>query len=93
VTSAEQWVARFAERLSVEVPDAEAVDVLLEMTGIAAHSSERTAGPISTWLVGRAGVPPREALEHARALAAEMASEEAEAAAAADPGSEAGPQV
>jgi hypothetical protein len=45
------------------------------MTGVAAHASERTAAPISSWLVGLAGIPPGEALAHARALAAELDSE------------------
>lgn len=78
--TAEDWVARFAARLGLEAPDAATVGVLLGMTGVAAHASERTAAPISAWLVGRAGLTPAEALAHAEALAAELASEGGDAA-------------
>jgi len=74
-TTAVDWIQRFAERVGAPVPDAAEVGELLAMAGTAAHASERTAAPISAWLVGRAGMAPTEALEHARALAAELASE------------------
>ncbi|MGO8875751.1 MAG: DUF6457 domain-containing protein [Acidimicrobiales bacterium] len=70
--TAEHWIEQFAGRLGVEPPDAETVGVLLAMTGVAAHASERTAAPISAWIVGRAGLAPTEALAHAEALAAEL---------------------
>jgi hypothetical protein len=62
------WIARFAERLGVEVPDPTVVDELLALAGDAAHSSERLAAPIACYLVGRAGVDPTSA----RRLAAEI---------------------
>lgn len=70
--TAEDWIEQFARRLGVEPPDAETVGVLLAMTGVVAHASERTAAPISAWIVGRAGLTPAEALGHAEALAAEL---------------------
>ena len=83
MATADEWVRRYAERLGIDPPDPTAVEVLLAMTGVAAHASERTAAPISAWLAGLAGVSPAEAAEHARALAADLASE---AAAGSEPG-------
>ena len=64
--SAPEWLAAFASRLGVEPPAADLVDTLLELAGVAAHSSERTAAPIACWLVGVAGLSPAEALDLAR---------------------------
>jgi hypothetical protein len=52
----EQWIAAFAKHLGVEPPDATTVEELLELAGVAAHASARTAAPIACWLVGRAGI-------------------------------------
>jgi hypothetical protein len=77
VPSAQEWIERYAGRLGMQPPEAADVEVLLAMTGIAAHASERTAAPISAWLAARAGVSALEAREHASALAAEFAAEAA----------------
>lgn len=58
---AARWVARFAAELGVDPPSPAEVEALLALAGTAAHASERTAAPLSTWLVGRAGLPPDEA--------------------------------
>jgi hypothetical protein len=63
------WIARFAERLGVEPPDAALVEELLALAGDAAHASERIAAPIACYLVGRAGADATAA----RGLAAEIA--------------------
>ncbi len=60
------WVAAFAQRLGVDAPDQAAIDTLLELAGVAAHASQRTAAPIACYLVGRAGLPPERALDQAR---------------------------
>jgi hypothetical protein len=60
------WVAAFAERLGVEAPDQATIDTLLDLAGVAAHASQRTAAPIACYLVGRAGLDPQPALEEAR---------------------------
>ncbi|MGH8981232.1 MAG: DUF6457 domain-containing protein [Acidimicrobiales bacterium] len=65
------WLARLAGELGVPVPSQDEMDALLGLAGIAAHASERTAAPLSTWLVGRAGIPARDA----NALAARVAEE------------------
>jgi hypothetical protein len=56
--SATDWIAAFASRLGVEAPSQEQVAVLLELAGVAAHASERTAAPIACWLVGQTGLSP-----------------------------------
>jgi hypothetical protein len=61
-----EWLARFAELLGVEVPDQATVETLLELAGVAAHASQRTAAPIACYLVGRAGADAAAALEQAR---------------------------
>lgn len=60
------WIAAYAAGLGVEPPAPEVVDVLLQLAGVAAHASERTAAPIACWLVGQAGVDPTRALDLAR---------------------------
>ena len=62
------WVAAFAARLGAEPPDDETVAILLDMAGVAAHASERTAAPLACWLAGRAGVSPADALAIAREI-------------------------
>ena len=61
----EDWIAAFAASLGVEPPDATTVETLLELAGVAAHASQRTAAPIACYLVGRAGVDAAAALERA----------------------------
>lgn len=68
-TSSSEWLRRFSETLGVPVPTAEEIDALLGLAGIAAHASERTAAPLSTWLAGRSGVRPGEARDLAARLA------------------------
>jgi hypothetical protein len=63
-----QWIAAFAAQLGTEPPDPDTVEVLLELAGVAAHASERTAAPIACWLVGQAGVAPADALATARSI-------------------------
>ncbi len=93
-TTAVDWIQRFAERVGASVPDAREVGELLAMAGTAAHASERTAAPISTWLAARAGLSPEEALVAAKALAAEIERDGAGAgeaeAGAGEAGAEAG---
>ena len=61
--SATDWIDAFASRLGLEPPSQAEVDTLLELAGVAAHASERTAAPIACWLVGRAGLAPDTARE------------------------------
>jgi hypothetical protein len=77
MTTGDEWVARLATALGVAPPSSEEIDALLALAGIAAHASERTAAPLSTWLTGRAGVTPAEAKAAAERLASELQAEEA----------------
>ncbi|MEO1061900.1 MAG: DUF6457 domain-containing protein [Actinomycetota bacterium] len=69
---AKEWLDAYAARLGTTAPDEATVEVLLDLAGVAAHSSERTAAPITCWLIGVAGLAPDEALALARELAAEQ---------------------
>jgi hypothetical protein len=60
------WIAAFAARLGLEPPDAATVETLLDLAGVAAHASHRTAAPIACWLIGRAGLPADDGLALAR---------------------------
>jgi len=57
-----EWIIAFAARLGVEPPEEQVVTTLLDLAGVAAHASERTAAPIACWLVGQSGLSPTSAL-------------------------------
>jgi hypothetical protein len=63
-----EWLAGFAAALGSRPPDAATIEVLLDLAGVAAHSSERIAAPIACYLAGRLGIDPAEALAVARGL-------------------------
>lgn len=71
--SGSRWVARYAAALGLDPPNEDEVASLLALAGTAAHASERTAAPLSTWLAGRAGL----SAEEARRLALRLAGDEA----------------
>jgi Domain of unknown function (DUF6457) len=73
--TAEDWAARFAARLGTGSPTEEELVALLDLAGVAAHASVRTAAPLSCWLAARAGASPAQALDLARQLAAEIEQE------------------
>lgn len=60
--SAQEWLSGFAAEIGLDAPSPEEVESLLNLAGIAAHSSERIAAPIACWMVGVAGIDPEEAL-------------------------------
>lgn len=72
MTTSEQWVERFAAAVGSPAPTTEEIEALLGLAGIAAHASERTAAPLSTWLAGRAELSAAEAKDVAERLAAEL---------------------
>ena len=69
-TTAQQWLAGFADVIGAPAPGEDVIEALLDLAGVAAHDSERIAAPIACWMAGLAGVEPAEALEHARQYAA-----------------------
>jgi hypothetical protein len=72
--SESEWLSRFAAELETELPTPEEIEELLALAGIAAHASERTAAPISCWLVARAGLSPAEARSAAESLSSALES-------------------
>ena len=52
----DEWIAEFAREAGVERPDAEQIRALLDLAGVAAHGSERTAAPIACWIAGRSSL-------------------------------------
>ncbi|MDA8075656.1 MAG: DUF6457 domain-containing protein [Actinomycetota bacterium] len=72
--TASDWVRLLAEELGTAPPTDDEISDLLAIAGVAAHASERTAAPLTTWLVGRAGPSPAEAKEIAARLASRLDS-------------------
>jgi hypothetical protein len=69
--NAKEWIAAFAEKLGTEPPTAEEFKSLLDLAGVAAHSSERVAAPVACWVTAKAGRDPEQALGLAREIAPE----------------------
>ena len=63
------WIDAFSAELGADPPDDATVEALLDIAGVAAHASERTAAPLTCWLIGRAGLD----LDAARRLADRLA--------------------
>jgi len=64
----DQWLAAFASAAGVDAPTDDDIDAVLELAGIAAHASERTAAPITCWIAAVAGLAPVDALRIAQAV-------------------------
>jgi hypothetical protein len=67
--NAKQWLAAFAEQLETTPPSTDEFKQLLDLAGVAAHSSERVAAPVACWVTAKAGVSPGRALQIARGIA------------------------
>lgn len=59
----EEWTRRFAEELGLDPPSDSEVEKLLDLAGVAAHASARTAAPIACWLAGRSDLSTDELIE------------------------------
>lgn len=66
---AKDWITGFANEVGVEPPSDDEIEMLLDLAGVAAHSSERIAAPLTCWLAARADLAPADALALARRLA------------------------
>jgi len=64
----DEWLEAFAKAAGVDPPTADDIEALLELAGVAAHASERTAAPITCWIAAVAGLPPADALRLAQAI-------------------------
>jgi Domain of unknown function (DUF6457) len=69
--NANEWLAAFAQRLGTEPPTTEQFKTILDLAGVAAHSSERVAAPAATWVAAKTGVDLDEALRIAREIEAD----------------------
>ena len=64
--NAPEWLAAYAEKLSLPAPTEEELKGILDLAAEAAHSSQRIAGPLAGWLAGRAGIGVEEAVRLAK---------------------------
>lgn len=67
--NAKEWIAAFAQRAGAEPPTPNEFSTLLDLAGVAAHSSERVAAPVACWIAAQAGLSADEALALAREIA------------------------
>jgi len=72
---AREWLDRYAAAIGTPPVSDEDLEALLTLSGVAAHASERTAAPVSCYLVARSGLPITDALAVARQLADEIAEQ------------------
>lgn len=66
------WINLYAKALGADKLSEAEVDAVLELAGVAAHASERTAAPVSCWLAAAMGIDPSVALTIAKEVAASM---------------------
>ena len=71
MTTTAEWVSAYAEAAGIPPPSQDDIDVLLQLAGVAAHASERTAAPITCWIAATAGLTPARALALAESMAAD----------------------
>ena len=64
--NANDWLAAYADKLGLPAPTKDELNDVLDLAGEAAHSSQRIAAPVATWLAGRAGLSLDEAMRLAR---------------------------
>jgi hypothetical protein len=76
--SSTDWLAAYSAALGIDPPTEEEVSEILALAGVAAHSSERTAAPVSCWLAARAGVELSDARAVAEGLAEGLAESSTE---------------
>jgi Domain of unknown function (DUF6457) len=82
----DEWIACFARDAGALAPSVQETRELLDLAGIAAHASERTAAPLACWLAGRSGLE----LAELRAIAERLSAAEPQAEDGAEPGSPSG---
>lgn len=66
-----EWIDAFAAALGTAAPGDAQVEAILDLAGVAAHASQRTAAPVACWLAAAAGRSPADAIALARAVAPE----------------------
>ena len=53
--NAPDWLAAYAEKLGVPAPTEDELTAVLDLAGVAAHSSQRIAAPVACWMAGGPG--------------------------------------
>ena len=53
--NAREWIDAFTTELGAEPPSDDEITRILDLAGVAAHSSERIAAPVACWVGGRTG--------------------------------------
>jgi hypothetical protein len=69
--NANEWLTAFAEQIGGSPPSPDEFRLILDLAGVAAHSSERVAAPAACWVAASAGVDLGTALEAARGVSDE----------------------
>ncbi len=59
---ANTWLAAYAEKVGVPAPTKDELKAVLDLAGVAAHSSQRIAAPVAAWMAGKAGLDLGEAM-------------------------------
>jgi hypothetical protein len=72
MTTTSEWVGAYAEATGIAPPSQDDIDALLQLPGVAAHASERTAAPITCWIAATAGLTPARALALAESIAVDV---------------------
>jgi Domain of unknown function (DUF6457) len=66
--NANDWLAAYAQKLGVPAPTKQELEAVLDLAGEAAHSSQRIAAPVATWLAGKAGLDLDQATRYAEEI-------------------------
>ncbi len=67
----DEWLSRYASLCGGNTLDEKAVEYVLELAGVAAHSSERSAAPLACWIAAAAGLAPKDAFDLAKQISEE----------------------
>ena len=66
-----EWIEAFAAALGAPAPTEAEAEAILELAGVAAHASQRTAAPVACWLAATSGRTAADAVALARTVAPE----------------------
>jgi hypothetical protein len=66
------WLAAYAAKLGVPAPTKQELQQVLDLAGEAAHSSQRVAAPVATWLAGKSGMDIDQAMRYAEEVGPEL---------------------
>ena len=75
---ANTWLAAYAEKVGVPAPTKDELNAVLDLAGVAAHSSQRIAAPVATWMAGKAGLSLDEAMRLAEQVPTDSPSGESD---------------